>query len=176
MGASNVSELWRCPTFRKCAEAVWRIAATPRGCVAGKSPGLNTQGVWSAICKSPRARCVFIESSSRSIFLFEHHLRAQTPPPFLARRTGIPFSGSCSKAYFTAVVIFPFSGEVDWIPTGVACLGALAGSSFGAHLVNSVNEKALRVGIVVIGLLLTAVLFIRSIQEDAVSSRATNGV
>lgn len=63
---------------------------------------------------------------------------------------------------FTAVLIFLFSGEVYWLQAAIACIGALIGSVVGARLVHSVPERALRVGIVVLGLLLTAGLFLRA--------------
>jgi uncharacterized membrane protein YfcA len=63
---------------------------------------------------------------------------------------------------FTAVLVFLFSGEVHWRAAAVACAGALAGSVFGARLLHRVNERALRVVVVVIGLLLTVGLFVRS--------------
>jgi hypothetical protein len=64
---------------------------------------------------------------------------------------------------FTAVLIFLFSGQVHWLAAAIACVGALLGSYVGARLLNRVNEKALRVAVVVIGLLLTAGLFARSL-------------
>ena len=64
---------------------------------------------------------------------------------------------------FTAVLIFLFSGQVHWLAAAIACAGALAGSYFGARLLNRVNEKALRVAVIVIGLLLTVGLFVRSL-------------
>ncbi|HEY4030557.1 MAG TPA: sulfite exporter TauE/SafE family protein [Caulobacteraceae bacterium] len=66
---------------------------------------------------------------------------------------------------FTAVLIFLFSGQVRWVAAAVACVGALAGSYVGARLLNRVNEKALRVAVIVIGLLLTAGLFWRSLGQ-----------
>lgn len=63
---------------------------------------------------------------------------------------------------FTAVLIFLFSGQVRWIAAAVSCAGALVGSYFGARFLKRVNERALRVVVVVIGILLTVGLFIRS--------------
>lgn len=63
---------------------------------------------------------------------------------------------------FTAVLIFLFSGQVRWLACAVACIGALAGSVFGARLLAHVEEKALRIVVIVIGVALTIGLFIRA--------------
>jgi uncharacterized membrane protein YfcA len=63
---------------------------------------------------------------------------------------------------FTAVLIFLFSGEVRWLAAAVACAGALVGSVFGARLLSRVEEKMLRIVVIVIGVLLTIGLFIRA--------------
>jgi uncharacterized membrane protein YfcA len=62
----------------------------------------------------------------------------------------------------TAVVIFLFSGQVRWLGAAVACAGALVGSFIGARLLSKVNEKVLRLVVVVIGILLTVGLFLRA--------------
>ncbi len=62
----------------------------------------------------------------------------------------------------TAVLIFLVSGQVHWLAAAVAGAGALAGSVLGARLLPRVNETALKIAIVIIGLLLTAGLFIRA--------------
>ncbi|HYJ15923.1 MAG TPA: sulfite exporter TauE/SafE family protein [Candidatus Limnocylindria bacterium] len=62
----------------------------------------------------------------------------------------------------TAVVVFLASGEVWWFAAAIACLGALVGSVIGARLIERINERLLRVAIVVIGALLTIGLFLRS--------------
>jgi hypothetical protein len=62
----------------------------------------------------------------------------------------------------TAVVVFLVSGEVPWLVASIACIGALLGSIVGARLVQRVNERWLRVAIVVIDVLLTICLFLRS--------------
>jgi uncharacterized membrane protein YfcA len=63
---------------------------------------------------------------------------------------------------FTAVVIFLFSGQVHWLACAIACAGALAGSVFGARLLAHVNERALRIVVIAIGVALTTGLFIRA--------------
>ncbi|MBS0483240.1 MAG: sulfite exporter TauE/SafE family protein [Proteobacteria bacterium] len=61
----------------------------------------------------------------------------------------------------TAVLVFVFSGEVRWLAMGVAMIGALLGSWIGAHLLARVNERALRIIVVAIGIALTIGLFLR---------------
>ena len=63
---------------------------------------------------------------------------------------------------FTAVLIFLFSGEVRWLAAAIACAGALVGSVFGARLLSRIDEKMLRIVVIVIGVLLTIGLFIRA--------------
>ncbi|WP_295634547.1 sulfite exporter TauE/SafE family protein [Novosphingobium sp.] len=63
---------------------------------------------------------------------------------------------------FTAVLIFLFSGQVRWIQAGVACVGALIGSVVGARMLRWVDEKVLRIVVVIIGVALTVGLFLRA--------------
>jgi uncharacterized membrane protein YfcA len=62
----------------------------------------------------------------------------------------------------TAVVVFLASGEVWWFAAAIACIGALVGSVIGARLIERINERRLRVAIVVIGGLLSVGLFLRA--------------
>jgi uncharacterized protein len=62
----------------------------------------------------------------------------------------------------SAVAIFVFSPEVRWLQAGISCAGAVAGGIAGAVMLNRVNERALRVVVVVIGVALTVGLFIQS--------------
>ena len=61
----------------------------------------------------------------------------------------------------SAVVIFAFSPHVHWPSAAVLCAGALAGGLCGAWLLNRVDETALRLAIVAIGVALTIGLFLR---------------
>ena len=63
---------------------------------------------------------------------------------------------------FTAVLIFLFSGQVRWIQAGIACAGALIGSVLGARMLRWVDEKVLRIVVVIIGVALTVGLFLRA--------------
>jgi uncharacterized membrane protein YfcA len=62
----------------------------------------------------------------------------------------------------TAVLIFLFSGQVKWMQAAVAAAGAVLGSVVGARLLRHVNEKALRIMVIVIDILLTIGLFLRA--------------
>jgi uncharacterized membrane protein YfcA len=62
----------------------------------------------------------------------------------------------------SAVAIFAFSPEVRWIQAGVACAGAVAGGVFGGLVLHRINERALRVVVVLIGIALTIGLFIKA--------------
>jgi len=59
----------------------------------------------------------------------------------------------------TAVLIFLASGQVHWLAMAVAMVGALGGSWLGAQMLARVNERALRIGVVIIGIVLTVALF-----------------
>ncbi|MDB6058612.1 MAG: hypothetical protein JWO95_2456 [Verrucomicrobiales bacterium] len=61
----------------------------------------------------------------------------------------------------SAVVIFLFSKEIAWLNAVILGIGAIIGGLIGAHLLQRVNERALRIGIVVLGLALTVGLFLR---------------
>jgi len=62
----------------------------------------------------------------------------------------------------SAVAIFVFSPEVRWLQAAVSCAGAVAGGIVGGVMLNRVNEKVLRVVVVVIGVALTIGLFVRA--------------
>jgi hypothetical protein len=62
----------------------------------------------------------------------------------------------------SAVVIFAFSPEVRWRAAAVSGAGAILGGLLGAHLLKRVNERALRVVVVLIGIALTVGLFLHS--------------
>jgi uncharacterized membrane protein YfcA len=61
----------------------------------------------------------------------------------------------------SAVVIFVFSPEVKWVTAAVYSAGAILGGILGGHMVRKVNERVLRLLVVLIGLTLTVGLFVR---------------
>jgi len=62
----------------------------------------------------------------------------------------------------SAVAIFVFSPQLQWVQAGIACVGAAIGGVIGGHLVSRVNQKALRAAAVLIGVALTIGLFVRA--------------
>jgi uncharacterized protein len=62
----------------------------------------------------------------------------------------------------SAVAIFLFSPEVRWVAAGVSCAGAIIGGVVGGLMLHKINERVLRVAIVMIGLALTVGLFLRA--------------
>ena len=62
----------------------------------------------------------------------------------------------------SAVVIFMFSHDVHWLKAAVLGVGAIGGGLLGAWLLKRVNERLLRIGVVVLGVALTIGLFLRA--------------
>jgi uncharacterized membrane protein YfcA len=60
-----------------------------------------------------------------------------------------------------AVLIFAFSRDVHWLDAAVLGVAAIVGGLIGAWMLRWVNEKALRIGVVILGVLLTVGLFLR---------------
>lgn len=60
-----------------------------------------------------------------------------------------------------AVLVFLFSRDVAWLQAVVVGVAAVTGGLMGAWALNRVNERVLRLGVVVIGVLLTIGLFLR---------------
>lgn len=61
----------------------------------------------------------------------------------------------------SAVVLFITSPELHWLQAGVLAVGAILGGLAGTWALHRVNEKALRIAIVCIGVALTVGLFLR---------------
>ncbi|MGJ0393247.1 MAG: sulfite exporter TauE/SafE family protein [Methylocystis sp.] len=62
----------------------------------------------------------------------------------------------------SAVAIFLFSPDLHWTQAIVTAAGATIGGVAGAHLIHHIDEKILRMFIVVVGSLLTVGLFMRA--------------
>jgi uncharacterized membrane protein YfcA len=61
----------------------------------------------------------------------------------------------------SAVAIFVFSHDVRWLSALVLGVGAVGGGLVGAWMLKRVNEKVLRVGVVILGVALTVGLLVR---------------
>ena len=61
----------------------------------------------------------------------------------------------------SAVAIFLFSRDVHWLQAVVLGAGAIAGGHLGALLLARMNERWLRIGVIVLGVALTIGLFAR---------------
>jgi uncharacterized protein len=62
----------------------------------------------------------------------------------------------------SAVAIFIFWSDVHWLQIAITAVGASLGGWSGALALQRVNENALRIGVVAIGVLLTIGLFLRA--------------
>jgi uncharacterized membrane protein YfcA len=62
----------------------------------------------------------------------------------------------------SAVAIFLFSHEIRWLQAVVLGAGAVGGGLLGAHMLKRVNERWLRIGVVILGVALTVGLFLRA--------------
>jgi hypothetical protein len=62
----------------------------------------------------------------------------------------------------SAVLIFVFSPEVRWLAAGVSSAGAILGGVAGGLMLQKVNERVLRLVVVLIGGTLTVGLFLRA--------------
>ena len=87
-------------------------------------------------------------------------LAALTAAGLLMRNAGPTKNVLAAIMNASAVLIFVFSPEVRWFQAAVSCAGAVIGGIAGAQMLNRVNERALRVVVVVIGVALTIGLFV----------------
>jgi uncharacterized membrane protein YfcA len=60
----------------------------------------------------------------------------------------------------SAVAVFAFSRDVSWLPALVLGIAAIVGGQIGAWFLRWVDDRALRIGIVTLGVALTAGLFL----------------
>jgi uncharacterized membrane protein YfcA len=89
-------------------------------------------------------------------------LAALTAAGLAVRNAGTTKNALAAVMNASAVAIFIFSPDVHWLQAGVSGAGAVIGGVAGARLLNRVNEKALRVVVVAIGVALTIGLFIQA--------------
>src|SRR5580698_9502439 len=87
-------------------------------------------------------------------------LAALTAAGLLMRNAGATKNALAGVMNASAVLIFIFSPEVRWLQAGIASVGAIAGGVMGGLMLHKINERALRLVVVVIGVALTVGLFI----------------
>jgi uncharacterized membrane protein YfcA len=90
-------------------------------------------------------------------------LAALTMAGLAARNAGATKNVLAGVMNASAVVLFVTSRQLHWLQCGVLAAGAIIGGLLGAWALHRVNEKALRVAIVCIGVALTAGLFLKPI-------------
>jgi uncharacterized membrane protein YfcA len=88
-------------------------------------------------------------------------LAALTAAGVMMRAAGATKNVLAAVMNASAVLIFVTSPEVRWIQAGVSGAGAIVGGIAGGLMLQKVNEKALRFGVVLIGITLTIGLFVR---------------
>ncbi|HTW33066.1 MAG TPA: sulfite exporter TauE/SafE family protein [Rhizomicrobium sp.] len=89
-------------------------------------------------------------------------LAALTAAGLLMRNAGPTKNVLAAIMNASAVLIFVFSPEVRWFQAAISCTGAVIGGVAGAQMLNRVDEKVLRVIVVIIGVALTIGLFLEA--------------
>jgi uncharacterized membrane protein YfcA len=88
-------------------------------------------------------------------------LAALTATGLMMRSAGATKNALAGAMNASAVLIFLFAPQVRWLQAGIASAGAIIGGILGGLLLHRLNERLLRLAIVLIGLALTLGLFIR---------------
>jgi uncharacterized protein len=89
-------------------------------------------------------------------------LAALTAAGVMMRSAGATKNVLAGVMNASAVLIFVFSPEVRWLAAAVSCSGAILGGVAGGLMLQKVNERALRIVVVLIGIALTIGLFLRA--------------
>jgi uncharacterized membrane protein YfcA len=87
-------------------------------------------------------------------------LAALTAAGLAMRHAGATKNALAGVMNASAVLIFVLSPEVRWLQAGIASAGAIAGGVAGGLMLHRLNERVLRIAIVLIGIALTIGLFI----------------
>ena len=89
-------------------------------------------------------------------------LAALTAAGLAVRVAGATKNVLASIMNAAAVAIFLFTPGIPWERVAVVCVGAILGGYVGAHLLKRVDERLIRGFVILLGLCLTAGLFLRS--------------
>lgn len=89
-------------------------------------------------------------------------LAALTMAGLAVHEAGATKNALAAMMNLTAVLVFVFSSGVHWLEAAVVAVGATGGGVLGAWTLRRVPERPLRIGIVVVGILLTIGLFVRN--------------
>jgi uncharacterized membrane protein YfcA len=89
-------------------------------------------------------------------------LAALTLAGLAVRNAGATKNALASVMNASAVLIFVFSGHIHWLDAAVVAAGAIGGGWIGAWALDKVNERLLRIGVVIIGVALTIAMFLRA--------------
>jgi uncharacterized membrane protein YfcA len=89
-------------------------------------------------------------------------LAALTLAGLPVRQAGATKNALAGVMNASAVAIFVFSPDVHWPAALAVGAGAIVGGQIGAWMLKRVDERKLRVGVVVLGLVLTVALFVKS--------------
>ena len=89
-------------------------------------------------------------------------LAALTIAGLAVRKAGATKNVLAGVMNASAVVIFLFSSDIAWPQVAVASVASIAGGQVGAFALQRVNEKLLRICIIILGFGLTIGLFVKS--------------
>ena len=88
-------------------------------------------------------------------------LAALTAAGLAVRNAGATKNMLASVMNAAAVAVFLFTPHIPWSRVAVVAVGAVIGGYGGAMLLKRVNEKLIRGGVVILGIVLTIGLFVR---------------
>jgi hypothetical protein len=89
-------------------------------------------------------------------------LAALTAAGFVIRAAGATKNVLAATMNASAFAIFVFSPDVRWLQAAVCAAGAIGGGILGSFLLARVNDTALRIFVIIVGVALTVGLFLRA--------------
>jgi len=90
-----------------------------------------------------------------------------TAAGFAVRAAGATKNALAMMMNASTVLILIFTPGISWLRVAVVAVGALIGGYFGMVLMRHINERYLRIGIVLLGLTLTVGLFLGAHRPSA---------